>query len=123
MSENLKNLKRHYKALKNLRGDMHNMVSMDTYRGQGELLVRTYASLHKAICDIVNDPVIEALSISLPEDAKEREKAMQVVILVGQLSAHVEAIIEEWREEAGEDTSEETDDRGRRHVRRVFGND
>jgi hypothetical protein len=123
MSEKLKSLKRHYKALKNLRGDMHNMVHMDTYRGQGELLVRTYISLHKAINELVNDPVIEALTINLPEDAKEREKAMQVVILVGQLSAHVEAIIDEWREEAGEDSSEETDDRGRRHMRRVFGND
>ena len=72
MSEKLKSLKRHYKALRNLRGDMHNMVAMETYRGQGELLVRTYASLHKAFSELIDDPVIYTLSVSLPEDDIER---------------------------------------------------
>jgi hypothetical protein len=116
MSEELSKLKRHYKALKNLRGDMHNMVPMETYRGQGELLVRTYSSLHKAIAEILNDPVIDALTVSLPEDAKEREKAMQIVILVGQLTGHMEVIIEEWKAREGE----EPDDSSENKVRRAF---
>ena len=119
MSEKLNSLKRHYKALKNLRGDMHNMVAMETYRGQGELLVRTYVSLHKAISEILNDPVIDALTVSLPSDAKEREKAMQIVILVGQLAAHVEVILDEWREEAGEDIG----DKPRERMRRALGDE
>lgn len=106
MSEKLNLLKRHYKALKNLRGDMHSMIPMETYRGQGDLLVRTYTALHKAIAEILNDPVIDALTVSLSPDAKDREKAMHIVILVGQLAAHVEIIVEEWKAEEGEVSNE-----------------
>src|SRR5262245_54332625 len=102
MSEQLNILKRHYKALKNLRGDMHSMMPMETYRGQGDLLVRTYSSVHKAIAEVLNDPVTDALTVSLPPDAKDREKAMQIVILVGQLAGHMEIIIEEWNAREGE---------------------
>jgi hypothetical protein len=119
MSEQLNTLKRHYKALKNLRGDMHGMMSMETYRGQGDLLVRTYSSLHKAIAEILNDPVIDALSVSLPPDAKDREKAMQIVILVGQLAGHTEIIIEEWEKREGQDSGDNPENK----VRRALGNE
>lgn len=95
MSENLSSIKRHFKALKNLRSDLRSIIPMETYRGQGDLLVRTYNSLHQAIAPLLNDAVIDSLVISLPEEAKDREKAMQVSILVGQLYAHVESILED----------------------------
>jgi hypothetical protein len=117
MSEQLNTLKRHYKALKNLRGDMHSMIPMETYRGQGDLLVRTYASLHKAIAEVLNDPVVDALTVSLPPDAKDREKAMQIVILVGQLSGHMEVIIEEWKAREGEASDDNSENRVRRAIR------
>jgi hypothetical protein len=117
MSENLNKLKRHFKALKNLRSDMHSMIPMETYRGQGDLLVRTYTSLHTAIAEILNDPVIDALTVSLPPDAKEREKVVHITILVGQLAAHTEILMEEWKEREGE----ESDDSHENKIRRAFG--
>jgi hypothetical protein len=119
MSDNLNILKRHFKALKNLRSDIHSMIPMETYRGQGDLLIRTYSSLHQAIAAILKDTAVDALTVSLPPDAKDREKVTHVTILVGQLVAHVEILLEEWKEREGEEPSDKPDDR----IRRALGDE
>jgi len=81
---------------------------METYVGQGNMLVRTYSALHKGISSILDDPYLDALVLDLPEDATERQSAVQVSILTGQLLAYVEGTYEYLQAENEEKTEQDS---------------
>lgn len=113
MNQQLLNLKRYYAALDNLRRDTRHLVSMEAYVGQGNMLVRTYTALHKGISAILEDPYLDALVLDLPVDATERQSAVQITILVGQLLAYVEGTYEYLEAQAAEKAKNDfIDDRG-----------
>lgn len=95
----LNQLKRARNALNNLRTDIRHMVSMETHHGMGNVLVRTYGALHQSVNEAINDPVVEALVVDVPDDADDRQKVTQVTVLAGQLLAIVEDYYEATQED------------------------
>lgn len=93
----LSKIKRAMKALKNMRSDTRHMVSMELHIGMGNMLVKTYTAIHQSLNGIINDPLVDALVVDLPDDATDRQKVTQVIILAGQLLSIVEEIHNEMR--------------------------
>lgn len=96
---NINQLKRTRNALNRLRTDTRHMVSMETHHGMGNVLVRTYIALYQSVNEIVDDPLVTALKIDLPDDANDSQKVTQVTVLTGQLLSFVEDYYESMLED------------------------
>ena len=95
MNKKMSQLKRAYNGLKNLRNDTRHMIPMEMYDGMGNVLAKTYEALHQSVQGVVNAPLLDAIALDLPPDATDRQTAIQVSILTGQLLSFVESIYEE----------------------------
>lgn len=95
MNKKMSQLKRAYNGLKNLRNDTRHMIPMEMYDGMGNVLAKTYEALHQSVQGVVNAPLLDAIALDLPTDATDRQTAIQVSILTGQLLSFVESIYEE----------------------------
>ena len=95
MNKKMSQLKRAYNGLKNLRNDTRHMIPMEMYEGMGNVLAKTYEALHQSVQGVVNAPLLDAIALDLPPDATDRQTAIQVSILTGQLLSFVESIYEE----------------------------
>ncbi len=95
MNKKMSQLKRAYNGLKNLRNDTRHMIPMEMYEGMGNILAKTYEALHQSVQGVVNAPLLDAIALDLPPDATDRQTAIQVSILTGQLLSFVESIYEE----------------------------
>ena len=100
----LRELKRYYPALKSLRRDvMHNIIPMELYHGMGDKLVQMYVALHARIKDIVNDPYVDVLTMDVQSNIGDEQKVATVSLLTGQLTAYVESTIEYLEETLEQD--------------------
>lgn len=95
MNKKMSQLKRAYNGLKNLRNDTRHMIPMEMYDGMGNVLAKTYEALHQSVQGVVSAPLLDAIALDLPTDATDRQTAIQVSILTGQLLSFVESIYEE----------------------------
>jgi|GEM_PF-6508624 len=100
-------IKRAVNALRSIRQDTKHMVSMELHVGMGNVLVKTYTAIHQSVSGIISDPIVDALVIDLPEDATDRQKVTQVIILAGQLLSIVDEVHEDMRTQEREDTLSE----------------
>lgn len=110
MNKQLSSLRRSAKALSRLRRDTEHMVPMEMYHGMGNVVVRTYTALHQTIKRLIDEPLIEVLSIDLPDDATDRQKVTQVNLLAGQLHAYTEDAYEDLKTQLETNTNEPIDE-------------
>ena len=114
MNKKMSQLKRAYNGLKNLRNDTRHMIPMEMYDGMGNVLAKTYEALHQSVQGVVNAPLLDAIALDLPPDATDRQTAIQVSILTGQLLSFVESIYEEMEANTQEKEILTEEERSRR---------
>ncbi|GAB5490253.1 MAG: hypothetical protein Phog2KO_04680 [Phototrophicaceae bacterium] len=107
MAQSTKQVKRVLNALKRLRSDTQYMIPMEMYDGMGNVLTKTYHALHQSAKAISDDSFLDALEIDLPPNASDRQVAIQVNVLVGQLLAYIEDLYAELDSEDSSLTGEE----------------
>lgn len=119
----MKQLKRTYNALKNLRKDTSHMIPMEMYDGMGNVLAKTYQSLYQSVKGVVSAPILDIIVLDLPPDATDRQIVIQVNILTGQLLSFVESVYEEMKDNNGESEEEVlTEERSRRRFNDMMDN-
>lgn len=95
MIQSIKQVKRVFNALKRLRSDTQYMIPMEMYDGMGNVLTKTYHALYQSAREISDDSFLDALEIDLPPKASDRQVAIQVNVLVGQLLSYIEDLYTE----------------------------
>lgn len=120
MKHTLLKLKRVYNGLKSLRHDTRHMIPMEMYKGMGHVLVKTYSALHESAQSVLTDDAfVDALTINMTDEATDRQKAIQINILAGQLLSYVEGMYQELEEQLeNEGLTSEPGDSGERTLRR-----
>ncbi len=73
-----------------LKKDLEKSLHLEFYPGTGDLAVRSYKGLHASVSKLTDDPYVEAISMSVPEKATDKEKVALVLLAVGQLLAYLE---------------------------------
>jgi hypothetical protein len=73
-----------------LKEDLEKSIHLELYSGTGDMAVKSFQGLHASVARLTDDPYVEALSMSVPESATDKEKVSLALLAAGQLSAYLE---------------------------------
>jgi hypothetical protein len=73
-----------------LKEDLEKSIHLELYSGTGDMAVKSFQGLHASVARLTDDPYVEALSMSVPENATDKEKVSLALLAAGQLAAYLE---------------------------------
>ena len=73
-----------------LKEDLEKSIHLELYTGTGDMAVKSFQGLLANVARLTDDPYVEALSLSVPEDATDLEKVSLARLGAGQLAAYLE---------------------------------
>ncbi len=73
-----------------LKEDLGKSIHLELYSGTGDMAVKSFQGLHASVARLTDDPYVEALSLSVPENATDKEKVSLALLAAGQLTAYLE---------------------------------
>ena len=88
--ETLCELKKLIPAIRALKKDLERSIYMEFYSGTGDLAVKSYQGLHAKLAEVTDDSYVKTISLSVPENATDKEKAALVLLAAGQFLAYLE---------------------------------
>jgi hypothetical protein len=73
-----------------LKEDLGRSIHLELYSGTGDMALKSFQGLHASVVRLTDDPYVEALSLSVPENATDKEKVSLALLAAGQLTAYLE---------------------------------
>lgn len=73
-----------------LKEDLEKSIHLELYAGTGDMAVKSFQGLLASVARLTDDPYVEALSLSVSEDATDMEKVSLALLGAGQLAAYLE---------------------------------
>jgi hypothetical protein len=73
-----------------LKVELEKSIHLELYHGAGDLAVKSFEGLRASVAKITDDPYVESLSISVSENATDKEKVSLALLAASQLAAYLE---------------------------------
>jgi len=86
-------------ALQSLHKSVERALVTETFKGTGNMAVKSYTSLHARVAALLpdDDYITEALLLEVPDDAEEADKVAQVQLAASQLVMYLEQQVRDAR--------------------------
>ena len=91
--EGLRTLIRLVPPARALKEELEKSIHLELYAGTGDLAVKSFQGLQVNVAKIVDDSYVDALSLSAPKEATDKEKVSLALMAIGQLVAYLEGQI------------------------------
>jgi hypothetical protein len=75
---------------RNLKDQLEKSIHLEIYEGTGDFAVQSFRGLLASVARIADDPYVNALDVSVPEGAGDREKVSMALLAAGQLQSYLE---------------------------------
>jgi hypothetical protein len=73
-----------------LKEQLEKSLMLETYQGTGDIAVNSLRGLQSALSRLSDDPYIAALTPMVSENASDREKVSQALLIAAQLQGYIE---------------------------------